>query len=230
MNMTKNRSKTSFEYTLHNQKLDTVQHHQYLGIFLTHKFKWNFQFDHITKKASRVLGMLRRNLRGCSRSIKSTAYLALVRPHLEYAACVYDPYEKKYINQLETVQRRAARFACNDYNQYSSVSGMIKDLGWDLLEHRREVARLTLMRQIQCNQSAIPKSLAPPAISRSRRSTKSNNQQLKQIFCRTDSYKFSFFPRTSKDWNQLPNEIISLGSEEAFKSRTLQFLKDRPSP
>ena len=99
------RQKLSFDYKLHGQTLDTVDHHQYLGIFLSlsHKFKWDFQYNHIAKKANQVLGMLRRNLRRCSRSIKSTAYLALVRSNLEYASSVCDPHESKYINKLEMI-------------------------------------------------------------------------------------------------------------------------------
>ena len=41
---------------------------------------------------------------------KNLAYLSLVRPHLEYAAAAWDPYIAKDIQQLERVQRRAARF------------------------------------------------------------------------------------------------------------------------
>lgn len=230
MNMTNKRKKLSFQYTLHAQILDPVQHHQYLGVFLTHKYKWDFQYAHITKKASRVLGMLRRNLRGCSRTIKSTAYLALVRPHLEYAASVYDPYEAKYIKQLEMVQRRAARFVNNNYNQRASVTDMLRDLNWDSLEHRREVARLALMKQIQSGQSAIPKTLTPLAVTRSRRSSTSNSQHLKQTYCRTDFFKFSYFPRTCKDWNKLPDSVINTGSIDSFRSHALQFLKDCSIP
>ena len=37
-------------------------------------------------------------------------YLALVRPHLEYASSTWDPHLQKHIQQIEMVQRRAARF------------------------------------------------------------------------------------------------------------------------
>ena len=93
------------------------------------------------------------------------------------------------------VQRRAARFVCNNYNQQASVTDMINELGWDLLEHRRTVARIALMKQIQDGLSAIPSTLTPPAVARSPRSTISNNQQLQQTFCRTNAFKYSFFPK-----------------------------------
>ena len=56
------------------------------------------------------------------------------------------------------VQRRAARFVCNNYTQQASVTNMMSELGWDSLEHRRQATRLTLMKQIQEGASAIPTS------------------------------------------------------------------------
>ena len=44
-----------------------------------------------------VLGFLQRNLRQCSLSIKSLAYLTYVRPILEYASTVWAPYAKTHI-------------------------------------------------------------------------------------------------------------------------------------
>jgi hypothetical protein len=41
--------------------------------------------------------------------VKKQAYKFLVRPSLEYACSVWDPYTKENIIQLEQVQRRAAR-------------------------------------------------------------------------------------------------------------------------
>ena len=225
MNMGNKRKKMKYDYNLHGRPLATVEHHQYLGVFLSHKLKWDHHYNHTTKKASQVLGMLRRNLKGCNRATKSTAYLALVRPHLEYATCVCAPYETKYINQLEMVQRRAARFVCNNYTQQASVTNMMSELGWDSLEHRRQATRLTLMKQIQEGASAIPTSLTPPAVTRSRRSTISNNQQLQQTFCKTDAFKYSFFPRTSKDWNGLPDSIVNIKSLDTFKTQALKYVR-----
>ncbi len=54
----------------------------------------------ITNKANSILGLLRRNLRIPSQTIKTHAYQSLVRPHLEYASTVWDPHTHKNIYKL----------------------------------------------------------------------------------------------------------------------------------
>ena len=55
-------------------------------------------------KASRTLNFLKRNLSNTSRQVKESAYLAMVRPQLEYASDVWDPYHVEDIVELEKVQ------------------------------------------------------------------------------------------------------------------------------
>ena len=40
----------------------------------------------------------------------------MVRPIVEYACTVWEPYTRKNIQSLETVQRKAAQFVKNDLN------------------------------------------------------------------------------------------------------------------
>ena len=77
--------------------------------------KWHEHISNICLKATRILNFVRRNTYCCSREAKNLAYLSLVRPNLEYAAAAWDPYMAKDIQQLERVQRRAARFVKKDY-------------------------------------------------------------------------------------------------------------------
>jgi hypothetical protein len=57
----------------------------------------------------------------------------------EFRSSIWDPYNTGQINQLEKVQRRAARFTTKNYTdrQPGSVTQMVTQLGWEPLQVRR---------------------------------------------------------------------------------------------
>ena len=56
---------------------------------------------------------------------------------------MWDPPTTKNIPAVEMVQRRAARFVTGEYRRTSSVSTLIKTLGWHPLAHRRAMSGVT---------------------------------------------------------------------------------------
>jgi len=111
-------------------------------------YDWNVRINTIATKANKTLGLLWRHLKHCTSNVKDIAYRTLIRPQMEYCSSVWDPYETWDVTTLEKVQRRAARFVKGDYKRESSVMQMICDLGWQSLEARRAVSRLSLMYKI----------------------------------------------------------------------------------
>ena len=98
----------SYDSYINDSLLQLVTKHPYLGVLLESTMSFRSHLENITNKATRMLNFLRRNLYRCSQEVKCIAYTHLVRPMLEYASCVWDPYFSKDINALEMVQKRAA--------------------------------------------------------------------------------------------------------------------------
>jgi hypothetical protein len=218
MKISNKRNPPDRDYTFCNQKLQEVQSHPYLGIEIDNKLNWNMHRKNTVTKANRVLGCLRRNLWFCTKEVKETAYMALVRPILEYASSAWGPYQEGHINQLEAVQRKAARFCMGDYKQKSSVTKMISELKWDSLETRRRRTRLTMMYKITNDLVGINKMDHLIHITNSR-TRKNNNSNFQQIHARLNIYKFSYFPRTIKEWNALGEEQVTATTTENFKGQ-----------
>ena len=73
-------------------------------------------------------------------SVKEQIYKTLIRLQLEYAYCMWSPWLKQDISELEKVQRHATHFVYNNYWPTASVTEMISTLNWETLEKHREKA------------------------------------------------------------------------------------------
>jgi hypothetical protein len=213
--ITRKRKKLHHPYILHNQPLEYTNSATYLGIELSSDLTWKKQIDKTCAKANKQLAFLRRNLQINNTKVKETAYKGLVRPVVEYCASVWDPYQAKYIKQVEMVQRRAARYVTRRYHNTSSVTDMINTLKWESLEQRRAKARLALFYKIISSAIAIP---MPSCILLPNRPRPGFPHQFQMIFASTESFKNSYFPRTVRQWNTLPPSLATLDTFTQFKS------------
>ena len=102
--------KINASYNLEGNVLANLENIKYLGVTITSDLKWNTHVSNICTKANRTLGFLRRNLSACPQDVKGSAYKGLVRPVLEYGSSVWDPSSILLQEELEKVQKRAARF------------------------------------------------------------------------------------------------------------------------
>lgn len=99
-------------YTFCNAILEQVDSITYLklGVTLKKDLKWSEHISYIAGNANKVLGLVKRNFWNSSRDVKETLYKSIVRPKLEYASEIWDPYYQKDTHVVEMIQRRAARF------------------------------------------------------------------------------------------------------------------------
>ena len=189
--ITRKKNIISHPYTLHDQILKRVDSATYLGVELSADLTWARHISKTAAKANRQLGFLKRNLPIKNVAVKEMAYKGLVRPILEYCAPVWDPHHKKYIKELEMVQRRAARFAVGRYHNRhnwqdsSSVTAMLDTLKWEPLHLRRKRARLAVFYKIQYSILAIP---LPSIVVRPENPRPGYPHQFRVPFCRTEAY------------------------------------------
>lgn len=89
---------------------------------------WSKHIDHITAKALKKVGYLRRTVRDAPKETKLVMYKTLIRPILKYASNVWNPYKQCEIDQIESVQRKAVRFIFRRYDFHFSPSSAISSL------------------------------------------------------------------------------------------------------
>ena len=187
-----------YTYQIHQTTLRSTDQAKYLGVTITPDLSWKCHIDNITKKANSTMAFLQRN----KHTIQPTRRQSQ-RPQVEYASSVWSPATVSHINQLEKVQRQAARFVCNDYTRQSSVSEMNSSLGWDTLQQMRDNARTIMLYKIQHNLVDI----TPDPPLRNARRSKGNPEQFSQLYVQKNVYQNSFFPTNIVPWNRLPQHI-----------------------
>ena len=119
-----NKNTTSkFDYTLDSQYLTPTDKHDYLGVRCRRELRWSSHCSKVSNRANKSLGLLRRTLKPCCERVKEQAYLSIVRPIAEYAAPVWSPHTNRDVKKLNR-----SRFVKNDYNPYTSTSGLVSSL------------------------------------------------------------------------------------------------------
>ena len=157
--VTNKRKPLQTEYKLDGHTLSKLTSARDFGVTITDNLKWDNHINSISDKASRTPGFLRRNLNIGSTAIKQQANFTLVRPLVEYASSVWDPYTQGNIQKIEMVQWWAARYVTNRHRNTSSVSDMLQALNWRTLPDR-----LCMLYMIDRELVAIKKDrrLIPP--------------------------------------------------------------------
>ena len=143
LRITRKRNPVIFPYKLHNKELNVTNAAKYLGVTISKDLNWTPHINNITGKAKNTLRFIKRNIKTSNTKVKEMAYNTYVRPQLEYCSTIWNPWQKTLSQKMESVQRSAARYVCNNYNYTSSVTSMLKSLNWNTLEYRRNHCTFT---------------------------------------------------------------------------------------
>ena len=178
-------------YQIHCHTLEVEDSSKYLGVTISEDLNWKKHIDDTVNKANKTLGFVWRNLSDCSAPVKSAAYSTMVRPRLEYSSTVWDPHHNRDIHNPEQVQRRAARFVNRNYTECTPgcVTNMIQSLGWESLQHRRYINRLTMLFKIQHGIIDISPGFVQLNDQRTR-----GSKRLRQLPATNNTYKWPFIP------------------------------------
>ena len=136
LRITRKKSPVKASYVIHGHTLAEADTAKYLGVSLHKHSSWSPHVNATAKKANGTRAFLQRNLRKAPTAVKMRTYESLIRPILEYSGVVWDPHTAQDVNKLEMVQRRYARYTSRDYGRTSSVTAMLKTLGWEPLAER----------------------------------------------------------------------------------------------
>ena len=110
------------------------------------------------------------------------------------------------------IQRKAARFCLNRYQRMDSVTEMLQHLNWKPLASRRRATRLSTFSKVFNREESLD-DLSSLVIQAPYIGLRNANPLRVQSFtCRKDIGHYSFIPRSIREWNSLPPEILNLNN------------------
>ena len=215
-----------------NVKIDAKNDQKHLGLILDRKLVFDCHLNEKLMKANRIIGIINRLRLFLPRDSLVTIYKSFARPHLDYGDIIYDyPGNSTFSEKLESIQYNAC-LAITGCFRGTSREKLYDELGLESLKDRRFTRRLTFFYKIV--KGFAPKYLSdflPPQEMEEEDEEENERRRerppYRMPFCRTQSYRSSFFPNCIAEWNKLDKDIRNLPSAMAFKRAILRFVRPK---
>ena len=209
---------TPFTFKLNNFPMEEVDQFKYLGVLFCHNLSWSPHITATCAKAKKILGLLyRRFYNHSSSECLKQLYLSLVRPHLDYAAQVWDPYLQKDVQLLENTQKFALKLISHNWS--TSYQDLLSLSDLPTLSTRRLHLKLSQVYKIVYNLCHFPDHIFEERQAYSERLRRPRT--LHQPFAHSNAYLNSFVPSSVQAWNNLTEQQVTCPSLKSFKSSLL---------
>ena len=149
----------------------------------------------------------------------STSFVGVI----EYASPVWCPYLVKNIVLLEKVQRRASRLALGQRRGEMSYEDRCEMLRWSQLTDRRLYFSLIECYKLVFGLNSLCFSDFFEFASKRTRSNHNYKLQVKSANC--NCYKYSFFVKIIREWNDLPANVVEIGNLRRFKIALKSYMR-----
>ena len=206
-------------YTLNGVVISVTNETRDLGIQIDNRLTYSSHISQIIRKANQRVGMLFRGFHSRDVNILRRAFVTYIRPLLEYNSIIWNPTIKKYINPLESVQRRFTK-RIPSLHSFPYLE-RLKLINLQSLEERRLKFDLIMYYKILNN-------LTPFALTDffNIRCPMSTLRDCSPQLCKPtkgSNYIFSSFCVRGIDcWNNLPDSLKHQKSLPSFKSGLLK--------
>jgi hypothetical protein len=188
-----------------------------LGVHFTNNLSSAAQCQAITNKASRICNLIHKAFFSRNTNLLVKAFVTYVRPILEYASVVWNPYQLCDINEVEKVQRKfSKRILPNE-----PYSQRLKILGLERLEMRRIHADLCFAFNLLKTDPAEFEYYFQFSDILATRSRNSKKLFLKHV--KLDCMKHDFSIRTVPLWNHLEESVVTSNTVKTFRYKLKDY-------
>ncbi|GAB0205863.1 hypothetical protein GRJ2_003051900 [Grus japonensis] len=123
---------TQYQDKLGNECIERNPTEKELGVLMDENLDMSWQHALGAQKANRVLECIKRSVASKSREVILPPYSALLRSYLEHCVQLWGPWNRKYMDLLEQVKRRATKMIRG--LEHLSCEDRLRELGFFNLE------------------------------------------------------------------------------------------------
>ena len=223
----RNSSARQPEIILNGSPIETVDTFKYLGLLFSSDLTWTAHIQSCSSKSKKLLGMIYRKFyKMLDPPHLLRLYKSLVRPHLEYAAQVWDPHMSTSTTELENIQKFALRICSKQWSH--SYSDLLESASIPSLQNRRTFLKLVTLYKFVHGLACFPVDIVVPShIARNSGfvSARSGHElKLQQQFARTSAFQASFVLSSIAVWNNLPADAVQAPSIASFRKHITSLL------
>ncbi len=195
-----------------------------LGLMISNDLKWVNQIDKATNTAKSIIAQIRNSFSYFDAELVRLLYVSLIRPHLEFAVPVWNPYLKKDIDKIERIQHKATRLVPKIRNK--CYEDRLDELRLTTLETRRKRGDLIQFFKIINGIDQVEWKNKPektlqgiengPVASNLRKKGICYHREPANTCMIRDTF---FLNRVIPLWNTLPRHIKEAATLNSFKAR-----------
>ncbi len=202
---------------MNNVVLDSTSEHTHLGLTFSDDGRWNSHISSCLNKAWQRIGILRSLKFILKRSCLERLYFTSIRPLLEYGDIIWDNCSNELKNDMDAVQKEAARIVTGA-TKLCSLENLSRDLKWEPLATRRKKHKLTQLYKMKNNLTPNYLTSLIPTQMQTRYELR-NADNIPLVHSRTQAHNNSFLPSAIREWNILPGHIRNAPTLSSFKNR-----------
>ena len=214
MKMGKGKYRPDFGYSIEGKTLESSENERDLGVIVMPDLSPEKHIATVVRSAYALLANIRVAFKYLDKETFKNIYLTYVRPKLEYAAPLWNPYLRKHVHKLERVQRHATKMVPE--LRELSYRERLERLEIPSLQSRRERGDMITVYKyvkgldiVNCDQF----------FDRRGTRTRGHNMRFKKKEARRDVRKHFFSVRVVDKWNALSSEVVEARNIHNFKAR-----------
>ena len=202
-----------WQYKLGDEIIPSADKEKDLGVVIQKKLDPEDHINQITSKMYHLLANMKTAFTYVDTDMVRKIITTYIRPTLEYASVVWNPYHVKDENKLERIQRAATRWAPELRDL--SYEERLKALNLPSLQERRKRGAFITLYKCTTGMMEIDN---PNFIQYSERTLRGHSKKL-QKKRGENRVRQNFFPNGIVDeWNKLPEQIVSAKNINQFKN------------